>query len=88
MKPSNTRPPYLLPDNMPVSCDFMVRADAPVFWERCETPATENLGRRDMGEAVRFLQWFEDHPRAIITLYPGMYLYLCDTHLHHIREMM
>lgn len=84
MKPPNTRPPLLLPDGEPVRCRFLARADAPVFWEECETEATE---RADHGEAVRIRQWIEDHPAAIIRVQPGP-LYLCDTHLATWREVL
>lgn len=88
MKPDNVNEPYLLSDGEPVHCSFMARADAPVFWERCEQWATwkgEQAGGDDIGEAVRFRQYLADHPKAIIMLYPGP-LYLCDTHLDVMRE--
>lgn len=84
MKPTNTRPDLLLPDNAPVSCSFMARADAPIFWERCETNATEKI---DPGERTRFDQYLAEHPKSIIMLYPGP-TYLCGTHAEIMRECL
>jgi hypothetical protein len=86
MKPNNKNPDLLLEDGAPVTCYFMARADAPIFWERCETHATEVLGIK---EVDLFHTWMEDNPKAIIRLYPhvGGKVYLCDTHTSLIREL-
>jgi hypothetical protein len=88
MKPTNTRPDLLLSDGEPVRCYFMAKADAPVFWEYCETHATEKLAA---GERIRFDQWTWENPKAIIRLYPTSCngsTYLCDTHLDTVRECL
>jgi hypothetical protein len=86
MKPENHNPDFLLPDEAPVTCYFMAKADAPTFWERCETNATGVLEEK---EVELFHTWLADNPKAIIHLYPhgGNRVYLCDTHTSIIREL-
>jgi len=67
---------------------FMHRADAPIFWERCEANATVILypiGRKE------FDAWKSEHPRSIISLYPASgenKTYLCDKHDEMIAEVI
>jgi hypothetical protein len=84
MKPENTRSPYLLPDGEPTRCSFLARADAPIFWEKCEQLATEKI---DIGEADRMHQWMDDHPRHTIMIPRGP-VYLCDAHVDTWRGLI
>jgi hypothetical protein len=79
---TNIRPELLLPDNAPVRCTFEVQDDAPLFWLECKTNATEEL---QGGELVRWRQWLDEHPRAIIGTRSGN-VYLCDKHQRIIRD--
>jgi hypothetical protein len=85
MKPTNTNPDLLLSDGAPVRCVFTAQADAPVFWEDCETNATNQL---TVEEGVAFAEWRLDHPKAIIrtTSFTLRNNYLCDAHRSIINE--
>jgi len=54
----------------------MVRVDAPIFWEECETLATVLAGF----SILDFYQWLSKHPKALINIRPHEFIYLCDTH--------
>ena len=84
MKPTNTNPPYLLLDGEGCSCSFMAKADAPVFWERCETLAT-TMHEMDSEVVQKHIQFQQEHPKSIVMLYPGNFVYLCDTHLELLK---
>jgi len=84
----NKNPEILLPDGEPVHCYFMQRADAPIFWERCENNATYVMDRMDV---LAFDEWKSEHPRAIIGLYPASgngCVYLCDKHEEIVLEVL
>ena len=83
MKPKNDRPDLLIEDGEPVRCCFMFRTEAPYFWERCEQNATERI---TTDEVVRWQEWLKAHPKAIMGVYNGFYIEMCDTHLRHWRE--
>lgn len=66
----------------------MQRADAPIFWERCEANATVTL---DLDKRGEFDIWKIRHPRAIISLYPQSangVTYLCDKHDELMQEVL
>lgn len=86
MKPTNTRKPIDIGDGAPIRCAFWARADAPLFFEECETAATEWI---DPGEALRIEQWCADHPKAWIGVHRhGLRLALCDVHVKTWRDML
>lgn len=85
MQPVNTqRRPIDLGDGAPVRCVFAARADAPVFWEECQTDATIEL---EVDLIDEFNKWLTRHPNAIVMLRPGR-IHLCDTHHEHIVEIL
>lgn len=84
MQPTNRRPIIRLADGEGVRCRLMARADAPVFWEECETMATDEL---TLDQVERFNAWRDAHPRAIIRINSG-WGHLCEVHYQHVLEIV
>jgi hypothetical protein len=91
----------LLPDGEGTVCrhtNYNPKDDGSFPWERCKDWAEVEIS---FGEATRFWQWIEDHPRAIIGLDAAppahsredwsptnFRLYLCGHHANVWRDLV